>query len=120
MGKLTERISFSAIVRDNWIEFLYVAAIAMLSGGIVSALFSPVPPSYMTYPGASGQSIPETILHALGMFLGFDGLYSYLSGRQTVKPRLVSFFLILALTLIGMAVYPETYIYLAKQGTLFG
>ena len=115
VGKVTERSSFSATVRDNWIEFLYVAAIVVLSAGIVSALVSPTPQSYIIYPGRSGQSIAETILYALGMALGFGGLYfSYLSGRQTVKPRLVSFFLVVGLILIGVAVYLEMYVYFAK------
>jgi len=47
--------------------------------------------------------------------LGFGGLYlSYLSGRQTVKPRLVPFFLILGLILIGVAVYIEMYVFFSK------
>lgn len=115
VGKVTERSSFSASVRNNWIEFIYVFTIVVLSAGLVSALVSPVPATYMIYPGRSGQSIAETILYTLGMALGAGGLYlSYLSGRQTVKPRLVGFFLIMGLILIGIAVYLEMYIYFAK------
>ncbi len=51
----------------------------------------------------------------MAMVLGFGGLYfSYLSGRQTVKPRLVGFFLILGLILIGVAIYIEMYVFLSK------
>ena len=53
----------------------------------------------------------------MALTMGFGGLYfSYLSGRQTVKPRLVGFFLILGLLLIAGAIYIELYVYSAKVG----
>jgi hypothetical protein len=115
LDKATERSGFSTTVKNNWIEFLYVAGIIALSAGIVSALVSPTPEQYIIYPGRSGQSISETIFYAMAMVLGFGGLYfSFLSGRQTIKPRLVGFFLILGLILIAVAIYLEMYIYFAK------
>jgi len=112
---LAERGGFSTAVKNNWIELIYVVGIIALSAGIVSALVSPTPESYIIYPGRSGQSISETVLYAMAMVLGFGGLYfSYLSGRQTVKPRLVGFFLVLGLILIGVAIYLEMYVYFAK------
>jgi len=51
----------------------------------------------------------------MALAMGFIGLYfSYLSGRQTVKPRLVGFFLIVGLLLIAGAIYIEMYIYTSK------
>jgi len=115
LGKSAERSGLSTSVRNNWIEVLYIAGIVLTSGGIVSALASPVPQNYIIYPGRNGQSIAETVINAMALMLGFGGLYlSYLSGRQTVKPRLVGFFLTLAILMIAGAIYIEMYVYFAK------
>lgn len=113
--KITERSSVSTTVKNNLIEFIYVAGIIVMSAGLVSALVSPTPQSYIIYPSRSGQSIAETVIYSMAMALGFAGLYmSYLSGRQTVKPRLVGFFLILGLIMMTVAIYIEIYVYFAK------
>jgi hypothetical protein len=115
LEKVTERSGFSATIRDNWIEVLYIVGIVVMSAGIVSALASPVPQSYVIYPSTGGETISEMVIYSMAMLLGFGGLYlSYLSGRQTVKPRLVGFFLTLGLIMIGIAIYIEIYVYLAK------
>jgi len=115
LGKGVERSGLSTTVRNSWIEVLYIAGIIVMSAGVVSALASPVPQSYIIYPGRDGQSIPETVINAMALAMGFGGLYfSYLSGRQTVKPRLVGFFLILGILLIAGAIYIEMYVYLQK------
>jgi hypothetical protein len=114
-GKAAERSGVSTTVKNNWIEVLYVAGIVVMSAGIVSALASPVNQSYIIYPSQGGQSIAETVIYMMAMLLGFGGLYfSYLSGRQTVKPRLVGFFLTLGLLMIAGAIYIEMYVYLSK------
>jgi hypothetical protein len=115
LGKSVERSGLSTTVRNSWIEVIYIAGIIVMSAGVVSALASPVPQSYIIYPGRDGQSIPETVINAMALAMGFGGLYfSYLSGRQTVKPRLVGFFLILGILLIAGAIYIEMYVYLQK------
>lgn len=115
LGKVSERSRISVTVRNNWIEFVYMMGIILTAAGIVSAVASPVPQQYMIYPARAGQSIAETVIYAMAMAMGFGGLYfSYLSGRQTVKPRLVGFFLGLGLILIGVAIYIEMYVYFAK------
>jgi hypothetical protein len=115
LGKSAERSGLSTTVRNSWIEVLYIAGIIVMSAGVVSALASPVSQSYIIYPGRDGQSIPETVINAMALAMGFGGLYfSYLSGRQTVKPRLVGFFLILGILLIAGAIYIEMYVYLQK------
>jgi len=115
LGKVTERSGFSASVRNNWIEVIYIVGIVVMSAGIVSALASPVNQSYMIYPSTGGETISEMVIYAMAMLLGFGGLYlSYLSGRQTVKPRLVSIFLTVGLIMIGIAIYIEMYVFLAK------
>jgi hypothetical protein len=115
LGKSAERSGVSTLIKNRTIEVIYIAGIIVMSAGIVSALASPVPISYIIYPGRDGQSIPETVINAMALLLGFGGLYfSYLSGRQTVKPRLVGFFLILGILLIAGAIYIELYVYLQK------
>jgi hypothetical protein len=115
VGKVVERSSVSTAVKNNWIEVLYVAGIIVMSAGIVSALASPVDQSYIIYPSQGGQSVAETIIYMMAMALGFGGLYfSHLSGKQTVKPRLVGFFLTLGLIMLAAAIYIEMYVFLAK------
>ncbi len=115
LGKVTERGGFSATVRNNWIEVIYIAGIVVMSAGVVSALASPVNQSYMIYPSTAGETISEMVIYSMAMLLGFGGLYlSYLSGRQTVRPRLVGFFLTLGLIMIGIAIYIEMYVFLSK------
>ena len=115
VGKVVERSSLSTAVKNNWIEVLYVAGIIVMSAGIVSALASPVDQSYIIYPSQGGQSVAETIIYMMAMALGFGGLYfSHLSGKQTVKPRLVGFFLTLGLIMLAAAIYIEMYVFLAK------
>ena len=115
IGKGVERTGLSTTIKNSWIEVLYILGIIAMSAGIVSALASPVPQSYIIYPGPSGQTIAETVINAMALVMGFGGLYfSYLSGRQTVKPRLVGFFLILGILLIAGAIYIEMYVYLQK------
>lgn len=115
LGKGVERTGVSTLIKNRSIEIIYIAGIIVMSAGIVSALASPVSQSYIIYPGRDAQSIPETVINAMALTMGFGGLYfSYLSGRQTVKPRLVGFFLILGLLLIAGAIYIELYVYLQK------
>jgi hypothetical protein len=114
-SKGVERSGVTTSVRNNWIEFVYIVGIIVMSAGIVSALAAPVDQSYLIYPAANGQTIAETVLNSMALAMGFAGLYfSYLSGRQTVKPRLVGFFLVVGLILIAGAIYLETYIYISK------
>lgn len=115
LGKVTERSGFSAAVKDNWIEVLYIVGIIVMSAGVVSALASPVSQQYIIYPSPSGETISEMVIYSMAMLLGFGGLYlSYLSGRQTVKPRLVGFFLTLGLIMIAIAIYIEFYVFVSK------
>lgn len=115
LGKVTERSGLSVTVRNNWIEVVYIVGIIVMSAGIVSALASPVNQTYVIYPSTGGETISEMVIYSMAMLLGFGGLYlSYLSGRQTVKPRLVGFFLTLGLIMIAIAVYIEMYVFLAK------
>ena len=115
LGKGVERTGISTLIKNRTIEVLYIAGIIVMSAGIVSALASPVNQSYIIYPGRDAQSIPETVINMMALLMGFGGLYiSYLSGRQTVKPRLVGFFLILGLMLIAGAIYIELYVFLQK------
>jgi hypothetical protein len=114
-AKGVEHSGVTTVVKNNWIEVVYIVGIIVMSAGIVSALAQPVDQSYLIYPGTGGQTIAETVINSMALAMGFVGLYfSYLSGRQTVKPRLVGFFLVVGLLLITGAIYLETYIYISK------
>jgi len=114
-AKGVERSGVTATVKNNWIEVVYIIGIIVMSAGVVSALAEPVNQSYLIYPSSNGQTIAETVINSMALAMGFAGLYfSYLSGRQTVKPRLVGFFLVVGLILITGAIYLETYIYISK------
>jgi len=76
-----------------------------MAGG-VSAFFFPVADqSYIIYPAGGAQSISETVIDACVILLGGAGVYAtYVSGRQTTKPRMVNLYLALALLLIALSV----------------
>lgn len=114
-GKSLGRSSLSALIKSNWIEVVYIFGVIVLAAGIVPALADPVPIQYIIYPGTDSQSISETVINSMALLMGFGGLYlSYLSGRQTVKPRLVGFYLGLSLVLIAAAVYIGIYVFVSK------
>jgi hypothetical protein len=88
-------------------EILYVIFLVALMAGFVNAVVFPVPnQTYIPYPGASAQTIPEAIVDAFVIAVGAAGVYlTYLSGRQTVRTRTVNLYLGLALLLIVVSVF---------------
>jgi len=88
-------------------EILYVVFLVALMAGFVNAVVFPVPnQTYIPYPGATAQTIPEAIVDAFVIVVGAAGIYlTYLSGRQTVKTRAVNLYLGLALLLIVVSVF---------------
>jgi hypothetical protein len=123
IGTITSRLSrtvekngsLSSLIRSRWIESLYVLGIVAMASGIVNAAIQPVDSRYIIFPGQGSQSITETIINALALLLGATGIYlSYLSGRQTTKPRMVTFYLILGLLLLGTGIYIGIYVYSSK------
>jgi hypothetical protein len=118
-GRLSRAIdkngSLSSLVKTRWIEVLYVIGIVAMASGIVNAVIQPVDSRYIIFPGQGSQSITETVINALALMLGATGIYlSYLSGRQTTKPRMVTFYLILGLLLLGTGIYIGIYVYSSK------
>ncbi len=101
--------------RQRWIQLLYVLAVVVFAAGLVNAAVQPVDQRYIIFPGRGSQSISETVINSFAILLGAAGFYvSYLSGRQTTKPRMVNFYLILALLLIASAMYLGFYVFSAK------
>jgi uncharacterized membrane protein YsdA (DUF1294 family) len=121
-AKIRNRIShgfqnrrFSLLVRARWIELLYILALLAMAAGIVNAAIQPVDQRYVIYPVRGAQSVSETAIDAFTILLGAAGVYlAALSGRQTTKPRIANFYLVLALMLIGSAIYIGVYIYSFK------
>ncbi len=112
IGRNGNSLSF---VKTRWAEMLYILGIVAMASGIVNAIIQPVDARYIIYPGQGSQSVTETIINGLALMLGATGIYlSYLSGRQTTKPRMVTFFLILGLLLIATGVYIGIYVYSSK------
>ena len=111
----TRNKGFSSFVKGGWIQFLYIVGIVFMAAGIVNALIQPVSSNFIIFPGRSAQSISETLINAIALILGSAGIYvSYLSGRQTTKPRMVNFYLVLGLLLIATALYVGIYVYSSK------
>jgi uncharacterized membrane protein YoaK (UPF0700 family) len=101
--------------KERWMQLLYVLAIVAFAAGLVNAAVQPVDQRYVIFPGRGSQSVSETVINSFAILLGAAGFYvSYLSGRQTTKPRLVNFYLILALLLIASAMYLGFYVYTSK------
>ena len=97
--------------KNRWVELLYIIGIILMTSGIVSAAIQPVNFGYVIFPSTGAQSATETIVDALATIIGATGVYlSYLSGRQTTKPRMVNFYLAFGLMLIAIAVYIGIYV----------
>lgn len=90
-----------------WIRILYILGMVAFMAGAVDAVFFPVPnQGFIVYPQRGAQSVPETVIDSFIILLGAAGIYvTYLSGRQTTRPRMVSFYLGFALLLIALAVF---------------
>lgn len=117
-GGLDRRLGKSDLMsqaRENWVEVLYIAALVVMSAGAVNAIIQPVNVGYIIFPSTGGQSATETVVDAFVLLLGAGGVYvSYLSGRQTTKTRMVNFFLIIGLALVGIALYIGIYVLTVK------
>ena len=101
--------------KGRWIQVLYLLGIIAFSAGLVNAAVQPVDQRYVIFPQKGFQSISETVINAFAILLGASGIYvAYLSGRQTTKPRMANFYLILALMLIATGMYIGIYVYNSK------
>lgn len=97
------------------IQIAYVVSIVALMTGMVSALVQPVDQRFIIFPGRGAQSISETIINAFVVLLGSLGVYmTYLSGKQTTRPRMSGFYLILAIMLLFSATFLGIYINATK------
>lgn len=88
------------------LQVVYVLALVGLMAGFISAVFSPVAnQSYIVYPSAGAQSIPEMLVDSFVILVGGAGVYLvFLSGRQTTRTRTVNLYLGLAVLLVTVSV----------------
>lgn len=115
LGKATGRNGLLTELKNHWMEVVYIIGIVLMTSGIVSAIIQPVNFGYTIFPSTTAQSGTETAVDALAVIIGSAGIYmSYLSGRQTTKPRMVNFFLVLGLLLIAISVYIGYYVLTQK------
>lgn len=93
--------------KGRLVEAIYMAALVAVMAGFVSAIFFPVADEALAiYPASGSQTIFEGFIDAFVVLLGAGGIYfTYLSGRQTTKPRLVNLYLALAILFIFMSIY---------------
>jgi len=111
LGKSTSKSGLFSELKNQWMVILYVIGIVVMTAGIVNAVIQPVNFGYVIFPSTGAQSATETGVDALALLVGAAGIYiSYLSGRQTTKPRMVNFYLAIGLILIGIAVYIGIYV----------
>ena len=115
INKGVERSNFSSIIKARWIEFLYVLGIAVMAAGAINAAIQPVSFQYVIYPGQGLQSATETVVDTMTLLVGSAGIYlAYLSGRQTTRPRMIAFYLVLGLVLVAISVFVGIYVYTSK------
>lgn len=111
LGKAADKSGLVSELKDRWMVVLYIIGIVLMTAGIVNAAIQPVNFGYVIFPSTGAQSATETGVDALALMIGAAGIYmSYLSGRQTTKPRMVNFFLAIGLLLIAIAVYMGIYV----------
>jgi hypothetical protein len=119
LKRLGRNSGLAAFLRVRWIPYLCISAVVIMAAGIVNTAVqsSGVSSTLTIYPGSGFQSIPETAINIFDLFLGAGGIYlAYLSRRQTTRPRMTGFYLLLGLTLLGIALYMGIYIVGAKGG----
>jgi hypothetical protein len=110
-SKAADKSGLFSELKNRWMEVLYIIGMILMTAGIVNAAIQPVNFGYVIFPSTSAQSATETGVDALALMIGAAGIYlSYLSGRQTTKPRMVNFFLAIGLLLIAVAVYIGIYV----------
>lgn len=115
LGRAAGKSGLFSELRRRWMEILYIIGIVLMTSGIVSAIIQPVNMGYVIFPSSGGQSATETVVDALIVIIGSIGVYmSYLSGRQTTKPRMVNFFLVIGVLLIAIAMYIGVYVLTQK------
>ena len=111
LGKAADKSGLFSELKNRWMEVLYIIGMILMTAGIVNAAIQPVNFGYVIFPSTGAQSATETGVDALALIIGAAGIYlSYLSGRQTTKPRMVNFFLAIGLLLIAVAVYIGIYV----------
>ena len=111
LGKSADKSGLFSELKNQWMVILYIIGIVLMTAGIVNAVIQPVNFGYVIFPSTGAQSATETGVDALALLVGAAGIYvSYLSGRQTTKPRMVNFFLAIGLILIAIAVYIGIYV----------
>lgn len=115
LNKYTSRSGLASEIRNNWMQALYILGIVLMTAGLVNAVLQPVNMGYIIYPASGDQSATETGIDALALLIGAAGVYlSYLSGRQTTKPRIVNFYLTISILMIAIAVYIGIYVLSSK------
>ena len=111
VSKAADKSGLLSELESRWMEVLYVLGIVLMTAGIVCAVIEPVNFGYVIFPSTGAQSATETGVDAVIIILGALGVYiSYLSGRQTTKPRMVNFLLAIGLVLVAIAVYMGIYV----------
>ncbi len=91
--------------RGNLLQVIYVLLLVGFTAGFIDAVFFPVADQgYIIYPEVGVQTIPEAVIDFFIVAAGGGGIYlAFLSGRQTTSPRMVNFYLALALMLIAVS-----------------
>ena len=97
----------SATRGGGLVQVLYVIVLIGLMAGFVSAITYPVAnETLIPYPSGANETVPEAVVDAMVIILGGAGIYlTYMSGRQTVRPRAVNFYLALALLLLIVSLF---------------
>ena len=115
LGKAADKSGLVSELESRWMEVLYIVGIILMTAGIVCAIIEPVNFGYVIFPSSGAQSGTETGLDAFTIVLGALGIYmSYMSGRQTTKPRMVNFLLGIGLVLIAISIYIGIYVLNSK------
>jgi predicted ABC-type sugar transport system permease subunit len=94
----------SATRGGGFLQLLYIVVVVALMAGFINAVFFPTTYQGIVYPSGGAQTIPEAFIDAFVILTGGVGIYlTYISGKQTTRPRAVNLYLGLALLLIAVS-----------------
>ena len=100
------------------IEWIYLLALFLLSGGVINAISNASAAGINNGPivvSPSAQNVTETFIILFIYTMGSLGTYAlYLSGRQTIRARSAEMFFIAGLGLIAVAMILGYYIISVK------
>lgn len=109
----------SSFIRYKVFPVVYILALFLLAAGLVNSVTEGLnlsAPGSVILPTRGAQTIAETMVNFFTIALGTSGFYVvYVAAKQSSKPRIANFYLIVGIGLIVLALLVGTSIVDVKR-----